>query len=606
MGKDCIPAGNSCTVKGKFILLFIATIIFTMLINVFHPHLWGPDEPRVAEIARETYINGNYITPHLCGLPFVEKPPLYYDIVALFYTFNGAATPGSGRLVSALLGCIMLAACFWAAYRWGGPRRAIFSCLLLITMPQFYRGAHWIITDMGVGAFCTIALCIFLYYEWWGEKEKHRKWLLSLFYLTCAGAFLSKGLVGLFHIGIIIGAYILIRRRWDTLKSMLSPVCMLTFFIPVGVWIYLFYREGGIYFLHEHFINNTIGRFFHVQLSLKGKQLACSDIGNSSPWYFYLQRSPVMFGAAVALLPLILWDGLKKNKMLPKSWVIYSTDIKSENDNWKTKIYKFLLWLLNGSKQTNPKSQEKDIVVFLLLWSFLPVLILSFSSIKEVTYIIPSYVAIAILGATWLDERITLTDSLNKALILFSSIVIPISIASFIIAPASTIAYIITVSIWMGLCLLPVAVCTWKMRFTNATMVISAIVLCGIILGNTPEVMNKTGLSRKCHMNLAKYVFAKTGDKDFYVFGGCETIRSSMPFYGKRNVPVIKSSNKLKEILCAGRGSYVIIIAKCLKKILTDKELSQIIKHCKCEPVPFYKLSDDYILIAAPDKSIRK
>lgn len=608
MSKDCIriPTKNSCAIKGKFVLLFVATVIFAMLINVFHPHLWGPDEPRVAEIARETYIGGNYITPHLCGLPFIEKPPLYYNLVALFYALNGDATPGAGRLVSALLGCIMLAACFWTAYRWKGIRSAIFSSLLLITMPQFYRGAHWIITDMGMGAFCTVALCLFSYHEWCREKEKHRKWALTLFYLTCAGAFLSKGLIGIFHIGIIVGAYILIRRRWSTLKSMLSPLYMLAFLAPVGIWVYLFYREGGLYFLHEHFINNTIGRFFHIQMSLGIRQLACSDIGNSSPWYFYLQRAPVMFGAAVALLPLILWEGLRRNNALPKSWVIYSSEIKSKTNNWKNKVYSFILWLLNGNKQLESDDREKNITTFMLLWAFLPVFVLSFSSIKEVTYIIPSYVAIAILGGSWLDSRITLNDNFNRALILFASIVTPVSFASFVIAPASANAYIIAVSLWMGACLIPIAIYAFKMHFTSTIMIIGAITLCGIILGNTPEVMNKTGLSRKCHKNLAEYVFSKVGNKDFYVCGGCETVRSSMPFYGKRNVPVINGNQRLKEVLSAGQGCYVIIISQCLKKMLSDKELANIIRSCKSEPVPFDKLSDDYTLIAAPETNIKR
>ena len=126
--------------------------------------------------------------------------------------------------------------------------------------------------------------------------------------------------MGVFHIGLIIGVFILIRRRWELLKRMLSPLPMLMFLIPVGVWIYLFYREGGVYFLHEHFINNTIGRFFHIQLKMKGSLIALSDIGNDSPWYFYLERTPVMFAFSMAFLPLIFWDTLRKLKLLPCSW----------------------------------------------------------------------------------------------------------------------------------------------------------------------------------------------------------------------------------------------------------------------------------------------
>ena len=142
-----------------------------MLINVFHPYLWGPDEPRVAEIAREAFVSGNYITPHLCKLPFVEKPPLYFDLVALSYAIGGV-TPGTARLVSALLGCLMLGAAFWMGYCWGGIRRGVFATALLIMMPQFYRTTHMIVTDVGVGAFCALALGLFMYYAYWTEDKK--------------------------------------------------------------------------------------------------------------------------------------------------------------------------------------------------------------------------------------------------------------------------------------------------------------------------------------------------------------------------------------------------------------------------------------------------
>ena len=52
-------------------------IAVAMMVNVSHSYLWGPDEPREAEIARETLVKRNFVTPHLDGLPFLEKPPLY-------------------------------------------------------------------------------------------------------------------------------------------------------------------------------------------------------------------------------------------------------------------------------------------------------------------------------------------------------------------------------------------------------------------------------------------------------------------------------------------------------------------------------------------------
>lgn len=55
--------------------IFIGLVVaMAMITGIHHDYLWSPDEPRVAEIARETLIDGHWITPHLCGLPFLEKP----------------------------------------------------------------------------------------------------------------------------------------------------------------------------------------------------------------------------------------------------------------------------------------------------------------------------------------------------------------------------------------------------------------------------------------------------------------------------------------------------------------------------------------------------
>jgi hypothetical protein len=172
------------------------------------------------------------------------------------------------------------------------------------------------------------------------------------------------------------------------------------------------------------------------------------------------------------------------------------------------------------AKKNKISDSEKNLETFLLLWAFLPVFILSFSSIKEVTYILPSYVGIAILCAAWLDERITKPDTSDKAIVIFSIAVIPVCFASFILAPISAPAYIIAVSIWMAAGLPFVIMYACKLRFMRMAVVIAAIVLCGVILGNTPEVMRKTGLNRKCHIDLAKYVFDKVGDKEFWFFDG--------------------------------------------------------------------------------------
>ena len=595
---------NVSSENKKIILLFALTILFSMLINTFHPYLWGPDEPRVAEIARETFISGNYVTSYLCGNPFVEKPPLHFDMIALAYVLTGDATAEVARLLSVFLGCVMLGVAFWIGYCWGGLRRAVLAVSLLIIMPQFYRTAHLIVTDIGVGAFCSLALGLFMYYVYWSKVE-NAKWILYLFYLASAAAFLTKGLVGIFHIGIVIATFILLRKRWDLLRRMLSPLAMLIFLIPVGIWIYLFYCEGGLYFLHEHFINNTIGRFFHIQFKIAGSQLAFTDIGNDSPWYFYLKRTPVMFSGVIVLLPLIFWDGLRKLNILPCRWTLCAEDFKKNNKGWKAILFGFLLQLLNGRKKEEIGDKQKDIVLILFLWSFLPIFLLSFSSIKEVTYILPSYVAIAIAGAVWLDERLSLNDKISHDILCFVMLVIPVGIASFTLAPISVSVYIISVCVWMSLCVPLVIVSAIKLCLTRTIFIICAILLCLVIMLNTPDVMRTTNLNRKCHFDLAKYVFNEIGDRTLYIFSGCETLRGSMPFYGRCNISVILGHKALKKNLSSGKSNNVIMFEHSLKRISKDKEIARILNYCKIKTLPCDNLSEVYILISAPVNVIR-
>ena len=85
-------------------LLLLAAVAAVMTTGIRQDRLFGPDEPREAEIARETLRDGHWVVPRLCALPFLEKPPLYYDLVALAYAAAGGVSAPVARAVSVLLG----------------------------------------------------------------------------------------------------------------------------------------------------------------------------------------------------------------------------------------------------------------------------------------------------------------------------------------------------------------------------------------------------------------------------------------------------------------------------------------------------------------------
>src|SRR5882672_1148141 len=52
--------------------------------------LWAPDEGRYAEIPREMVATGDWLTPRLNGLVYVEKPPLQYWLTAASFQAFGS------------------------------------------------------------------------------------------------------------------------------------------------------------------------------------------------------------------------------------------------------------------------------------------------------------------------------------------------------------------------------------------------------------------------------------------------------------------------------------------------------------------------------------
>ena len=99
------------------------------------------------------------------------------------------------------------------------------------------------------------------------------------------------------YLGIVILPFMIYKRRW--LPCRLNWT-LLFFLIPAGIWLWLFFREGGIYYLHEHFINNIFGRLLNKDLHLAGSPVTVHDVGHSAPWSFYLERLPNMIAGCLA------------------------------------------------------------------------------------------------------------------------------------------------------------------------------------------------------------------------------------------------------------------------------------------------------------------
>src|SRR5688572_18809367 len=73
------------------------------LLGLGSPALYDPHESLYAEIAREMVISGDWLTPHLNGTRYLDKPPLFYWLIALSYQAFGVSE-FSARFPGALAG----------------------------------------------------------------------------------------------------------------------------------------------------------------------------------------------------------------------------------------------------------------------------------------------------------------------------------------------------------------------------------------------------------------------------------------------------------------------------------------------------------------------
>ncbi|MFH1562102.1 MAG: hypothetical protein ABIF11_01595 [Nitrospirota bacterium] len=87
-------------VINKKIILFIVPLILYVSLLSFTP-LMEPDEARYSAIPSFMNMSGDYLTPHLKHVVYLEKPPLCYWTTALFFKIFGE-NEFSSRLFVAL------------------------------------------------------------------------------------------------------------------------------------------------------------------------------------------------------------------------------------------------------------------------------------------------------------------------------------------------------------------------------------------------------------------------------------------------------------------------------------------------------------------------
>jgi 4-amino-4-deoxy-L-arabinose transferase-like glycosyltransferase len=65
------------------VLLLVVLGLPVTLLGLGSPALYDPHESLYAEVAREMVVHGDWLTPHLNGTRYLDKPPLFYWLIAI-------------------------------------------------------------------------------------------------------------------------------------------------------------------------------------------------------------------------------------------------------------------------------------------------------------------------------------------------------------------------------------------------------------------------------------------------------------------------------------------------------------------------------------------
>ncbi|MDX2166243.1 MAG: glycosyltransferase family 39 protein [Deltaproteobacteria bacterium] len=204
---------TAATRAGVWGLVALAALLYG--ISASRVALLEPDEGRYAEIGREMVESGDWLTPRLNYVKYLEKPPLVYWATAVsFLTFGSSEL--SARLPVVLSALATLALTGWLARRLYGGAVALLAVALLALSPLFGVLAVVLTLDMPLTAFMTAAMCA----AWRAlappetdaaaRDASARRWV-RVTYAATALAILVKGPVAAVLLGAIVFVFALAR-----------------------------------------------------------------------------------------------------------------------------------------------------------------------------------------------------------------------------------------------------------------------------------------------------------------------------------------------------------------------------------------------------------
>ncbi|HEX9163186.1 MAG TPA: glycosyltransferase family 39 protein [Thermoanaerobaculia bacterium] len=236
--------------------------------------LLDPDEGRNAEVGREMAETNDYVLPHLDGLPYLDKPIVYFASEAAAMEVLGP-TELAARLPAYLFTLATAVVIFWFGRRLWGVDDACVAVIAYLSMPLTIAFARTVIFDSALTFFIVVAIVAFYF----AIETNERKWA-PLAWLAMGFGVLTKGPVALALPLLVAIPYAIWRRGGRRVWSIAGLVLFVAVIAP---WVLA--------------VQRTIPDFLrYVMVTETAQRLTTGALKRTGPpWYFI----PYLIGGAL-------------------------------------------------------------------------------------------------------------------------------------------------------------------------------------------------------------------------------------------------------------------------------------------------------------------
>ncbi len=285
----------------------------------------GADEARYARIGEEMNLSGEYVTPTLNFLPWLEKPPLLFWLEAFSFHLFGVSE-WSARLPVAAIALLGVLCAGGLGCSLAGQRAGVLTFFILCASGLFFVYGRAASTDMPLAASFTAAMACGLQ----ASRRESSLWAVGAG-LSLGLATLAKGPIALVLFGAVFAVYFLWigKLRWSWQQIVLGLLTLLASSLP---WYWQVWKENGYDFVVTFWLNHHLARFL------------TSVHHHSQPFWYYLVVTLIGF------FPWVFFLGSSLTRLWRKRKVLSQPEGRSELFLWLWVLVPGLFFSLSGSK----------------------------------------------------------------------------------------------------------------------------------------------------------------------------------------------------------------------------------------------------------------